>query len=80
MNEYKITYFFDEEHYVRRFIHVESQEQVQALVRSEREQYISFTDSRGVYHELNTRNVRLVQISQYHRIDKSKDDFQGEPT
>ena len=80
MNEYKITYFFDEEHYVRRFIHVESQEQVQALVRSEREQYISFTDSRGVYHELNTRNVRLVQISKYHRIDKSKDDFQGEPT
>ena len=80
MNEYKITYFFDEEHYVRRFIHVESQQQVQALVRSEREQYISFTDSRGVYHELNTKNVRLVQISEYHRSDKSKGDFHGEPT
>jgi len=26
MKEYKITYFFDEVHYVRRFIHIESQE------------------------------------------------------
>ncbi|MGM9949274.1 MAG: hypothetical protein ACI33P_04070 [Lysinibacillus sp.] len=78
MNEFKITYFFDEEHYVRRFIHVESHEQAQALVRSERDQYISFTDSRGIYHELNTRNVRLVQISAYHRLDKGQGDFHGE--
>ncbi|MFB7156779.1 MULTISPECIES: hypothetical protein [unclassified Lysinibacillus] len=71
MKEFKITYFFDEMHYIRRFIHIESQEKAEALVRSERDQYISFTDSRGMYHELHTRNVRVIQISEYHRIDKS---------
>ena len=78
MNEFKITYFFDEEHYVRRFIHVASQEKAQALVRSERGRYISFTDDRGIYHEINTKNVRLVQISEYHRLDKGKGDFHSE--
>lgn len=72
MKEFKITYFFDEEHYVRRFIHTTSQEEAEELIRSERDQYISFTDSRGIYHELNTKNVRLVQISEYHRVDKGK--------
>jgi hypothetical protein len=72
MKEFKITYFFDEVHYVRRFIHIASQEEAEELVRSERDQYISFTDSRNIYHELNTQNVRLVQISEYHRVDKSK--------
>lgn len=72
VKEFKITYFFDEEHYIRRFIHVESQEKAEELVRNERDQYIAFTDSRGIYHELNTRNVRVTQISEYHRIDKTK--------
>jgi len=72
MKEFKITYFFDEEHYVRRFIHTASQEEAEELIRSERDQYISFTDSRGIYHELHTKNVRLVQISEYHRVDKGK--------
>ena len=72
MKEFKITYFFDEEHYIRRFIHVESMEMAEELIQSERDQYISFRDSRGIYHELNTRNVRVVQLSEYHRIDKSK--------
>ena len=72
MKEFKITYFFDEEHYIRRFIHMESQEDAQELIQSERDQYISFTDSRGIYHELNTRNVRVIQLSEYHRVDKSK--------
>jgi len=71
MKEYKITYFFDEVHYVRRFIHIESQEKAEALVRSERYQYITFTDSRGIYHELHTKHVRVIQISEYHRVDKS---------
>ncbi len=71
MKEFKITYFFDEMHYVRRFIYIESQEKAEALVRNERDQYISFTDSRGIYHELHTRNVRVIQISEYHRIDKN---------
>lgn len=71
MKEFKITYFLDELHYVRRFIHIESQEKVEALVRSERDQFISFTDSRGMYHELHTRHVRVIQISEYHRNDKS---------
>lgn len=70
MKEFKITYFFDEQHYIRRFIHVESQEEAEALVRSERDQYISFTDSRGIYHELHMRNVRVVQLSEYFRVDK----------
>ena len=72
MKEFKVTYFFDEEHYIRRFIHVESQEDAQELIQSERDQYISFTDSRGIYHELDTRNVRVIQLSEYHRVDKSK--------
>ena len=72
MKEFKVTYFFDENHYIRRFIHMESQEQAEELIRSERDQYISFTDSRGIYHELHMRHVRVVQISEYHRIDKSK--------
>lgn len=72
MKEFKITYFFDEAHYIRRFIHVESQENAERLIQSERDQYIVFTDSRGIYHDLNTRNVRVIQISEYHRIDKSK--------
>ena len=71
MKEFKITYFFDEIHYVRRFIHIESQEKAEALVRSERDQYISFTDSRGIYHELHPGNVRVIQISEYHRVDKN---------
>lgn len=71
MKEYKITYFFDEVHYVRRFIHIESQEKAEALVRSERDQYITFTDSRGIYHELHTKHVKVIQISEYHRVDKS---------
>lgn len=70
MKEFKVTYFFDEEHYIRRFIHVESQEKAEKLIQSERDQYISFRDSRGIYHELNTRNVRVIQISEYHRTDK----------
>lgn len=64
--------FFDEEHYIRRFIFVESQEKAEALVHGEREQYISFTDSRGIYHELDTGKVRVTQITEYHRVDKSK--------
>ena len=71
MKEFKITYFFEEDHYIRRFVHLESQEQAEELVRNERDQYISFTDSRGIYHELNTKNVRVVQISEYFRSDKS---------
>lgn len=71
MKEFKITYFFDEDHYIRRFIHVESMEIAEQLIQSEREQTISFRDSRGIYHELNTRNVRVIQLSEYHRIDKS---------
>lgn len=73
MKEFKVTYFFDENHYIRRFIHVESQEIAEALIQSERDQYITFTDSRGIYHELNTGNVRVVQISEYHRKDKSRE-------
>ncbi|RNF40241.1 hypothetical protein [Planococcus salinus] len=71
MKEFKITYFFDEEHYIRRFVHMDSQEQAEKLVQSERDQYISFTDSRGIYHELNTRDVRVIQLSEYFRNDKS---------
>ncbi|PUB09902.1 hypothetical protein [Paenisporosarcina sp. OV554] len=72
MKEFKVTYFFDEEHYIRRFIHMESQEEAEELIQSERGRYISFTDSRGIYHELDTRNVRVIQLSEYHRVDKSK--------
>lgn len=67
MKEFKVTYFFDEEHYIRRFIHMETQEAAEALIQSERDRYISFTDSRGIYHELNTRDVRVVQIAEYFR-------------
>ena len=70
MKEFKVTYFFDEEHYIRRFIHTESLEKAEKLIQSEREQYISFTDSRGIYHELNTKDVRVTQIAEYHRTDK----------
>lgn len=70
MKEFKVTYFFDENHYIRRFIHMESQETAENLIQSERDQYISFTDSRGIYHELDTRNVRVTQISEYHRNKK----------
>ena len=72
MKEFKVTYFFDEEHYIRRFIFWDSLEKAEELIQSERDQYISFRDSRGIYHELNTRNVRVIQISEYHRTDKSK--------
>lgn len=72
MKEFKITYFFDENHYVRRFVHMESMEEVQALVQKERHQIISFTDSREIYHEVDTHKVRVIQISEYHRIDKSE--------
>ena len=72
MKEFKVTYFFDEEHYIRRFIHMESQGEAEELIQSERGRYISFTDSRGIYHELDTRNVRVIQLSEYHRVDKSK--------
>lgn len=71
MKEFKVTYFFDEEYYIRRFIHMESLEKVEELIRSERDQYISFRDSRGIYHELNTQNVRVVQVSEYFRVDKN---------
>ncbi len=67
MQEYKITYFFDEDHYIRRFVHFESEEEVVALLASERDRYISFWDSRGIYHELNTANVRVTQFSAYYR-------------
>lgn len=72
MKEFKVTYFFDKEHYIRRFIHVDSQEQAEKLIQRERDQYISFTDSRGIYHELNTRDVRVIQISEYFRSEKSE--------
>lgn len=72
MKEFKVTYFFDENYYIRRFIFMESQEKAEELIQSERDQYISFRDSRDIYHELNTQDVRVIQISEYHRIDKSK--------
>ena len=72
MKEFKITYFFDENHYIRRFVYLESSEEAESLIRNERDQFISFWDSRGIYHELNTKNVRVTQLSEYHRIDKSK--------
>lgn len=72
MKEFKVTYFFTEEHYIRRFIHVESQEKAEKLIQSERHQPVFFTDSRGMYHELSTSHVRVIQISEYHRVDKSK--------
>ena len=74
MKEFKITYFFTEDHYIRRFIHVESQENAEKLIQSERGQPIFFTDSRGMYHELKTSHVRVIQISEYHRVDKRKKD------
>lgn len=74
MKEFKVTYFYDENYYIRRFIFVESQEKAEELIQSERDRFISFRDSRGIYHELNTRDVRVIQISEYHRIDKSKKD------
>jgi len=72
VKEFKVTYFFDENYYIRRFIYMESQEKAEELIQSERDQYISFRDSRDIYHELNTQDVRVIQISEYHRIDKSK--------
>lgn len=72
MKEFKVTYFFDEEHYIRRFIFMDSQEEAEKLIQKERDQYISFRDSRGIYHELNTRDVRVIQISEYFRKNKSK--------
>ncbi|QFF97644.1 hypothetical protein PB01_01815 [Psychrobacillus glaciei] len=72
MKEFKITYFYNENYYIRRFIFVESQEKAEELIQSERDRYISFRDGRGIYHELNTRDVRVIQISEYHRIDKTK--------
>lgn len=73
MKEFKITYFFDEEHYIRRFVHLESVDDAVALLSSERDRYISFWDSRDIYHELNTANVRVTQLSEYHRDDKIED-------
>ena len=70
MKEFKVTYFFDEAHYIRRFIYVESLEKAEKLIQSERDQHITFIDSRGIYHELNTRDVRVTQISAYHRTNK----------
>lgn len=70
MKEFKVTYFFDENHYIRRFIHMESQEEAERLIQSERDQYVSFTDSRGIYHELHTGKIRTIQISEYFRTDK----------
>ena len=70
MREFKITYFFDEEHYIRRFIHMETMEQAITMVQKERDQFISFTDSRGIYHELDTRNVRVTQVAEYFRSKK----------
>lgn len=78
MKEFKVTYFFDEEHYIRRFIHTESLEKAEKLIQSERDQYIAFTDSRGIYHELNTKDVRVTQIAEYHRVDK-KNSTSGQP-
>ena len=72
MKEFKVTYFFDETHYIRRFVQMESRAKVEALIQSERDRYIAFTDSRGIYHELNTKNVRIIQVSEYHRMDKNK--------
>ncbi|WP_203246173.1 hypothetical protein [Sporosarcina beigongshangi] len=71
MKEFKITYFFSENHYIRRFIHMESFGSAEELIRGERDQYISFQDSRGIYHELNTKGVRVVQLSEYFRVDRS---------
>ncbi|WP_391206830.1 hypothetical protein [Psychrobacillus sp. L4] len=72
MKEFKVTYFYNENYYIRRFIFVGSQEKAEDLIQSERDSYISFRDSREIYHELNTRDVRVIQISEYNRIDKSK--------
>jgi len=73
MKEFKVTYFFSEDHYIRRFIHMESQESAEDMIRCERDHYISFTDSRGIYHELNTQDVRVVQLSEYFRNDKGNE-------
>ena len=70
MKEFKVTYFFSEEHYIRRFIHMESQDEAEKLIQSERDQYITFRDSREIYHELNTTGVRVIQLAEYHRTEK----------
>ncbi|SDL91977.1 hypothetical protein [Sediminibacillus halophilus] len=70
MKEFKVTYFFDQEHYIRRFIFADSQEQAEELIQSERDDYVSFHDSRGIYHELHPRDVRVIQISEYFRKQK----------
>jgi len=72
MKEFKVTYFFDENHYIRRFIHMESQEEAERLIQRERDQIIFFTDSRGIYHELHTGNIRVIQLSEYFRNDKKE--------
>ncbi len=70
MKEFKVTYFFDQEHYIRRFIFAESQEQAEELIQSERDDYVTFRDSRGIYHELHPRDVRVIQLSEYFRKQK----------
>lgn len=72
MREFKITYFFDEDHYIRRFIFTDSPEEAKTIVRHERDQWVSFCDSRGIYHELHTGKVRVTQISEYFRKEKGK--------
>lgn len=71
MKEFKITYFFDEQHYIRRFVHLETIEKAEELIRRERDCTISFWDSREIYHEVNTKKVRVIQLSEYFR-DKNK--------
>ncbi len=46
-----------------------SQQQAEKLIKDERDQYISFTDNRGIYHELHTGHVRIIQLAEYHRKD-----------
>lgn len=38
MKEFTVTYFFDAQHYIKRFVHETSQKQVEALIKSERDQ------------------------------------------
>ena len=69
MKEFTVTYYFDAQHYIKRFVHEMSQKQVEALIKNERDQYISFTDRRGIYHELHTRNVCYIQVSENHKSE-----------
>ncbi|RSL29998.1 hypothetical protein D7Z54_28255 [Salibacterium salarium] len=63
MKTFKVIYYLDKEFTIDRIIEAETKEEAIHTIQEESDK-ISFTDSKGIYNEINRSDVKLIRLGQ----------------